>query len=138
MTVAAQHCAAEKVRVSHPHGIDAVLDILGNSTILDSLACLRRGGIACQVGFLGGGGPLTVDPVFQIPSGRRLTAFASAVVTGSPDFPLSEIPFQTIVERAARGDYQAKPARVYRLEDVREGHRLMEAGGVGGKIVVVV
>lgn len=130
--------AAEHLSAAHPGGIDAVLDIVGSSTILDSLACLKRNGIACQLGFLGGGGPLTLDPVFQIPSGRRLTTFASAAVTGGPDFPLAEIPFQTIVDRAARGDYQAKPARVLRFEDIREGHRLMESGKAGGKIVVTI
>lgn len=51
-----------------PQGTDAVLDIVGTSTILDSLATLKRGGEACLVGFLGGGQPLNIDPVFQIPS----------------------------------------------------------------------
>jgi NADPH:quinone reductase len=41
----------------HLGGIDAVLDIVGNTTVLDSLAMLRRNGRVCQVGFLGGGGP---------------------------------------------------------------------------------
>jgi NADPH:quinone reductase-like Zn-dependent oxidoreductase len=101
---------AERVREDRPKGIDAVLDIVGNTTILDSLAMLRRGGRACLVGFLGGGGPMTMQPVFQMPSGTHLSVFASALVTGTPDFPLSEIPFQTIVDRVAEGVYQARPA----------------------------
>jgi NADPH:quinone reductase len=105
---------AERVRQRHPQGIDAVLDIVGNTTILDSLAMLRRGGHACLVGFLGGG-PLTLQPVFQMPSGANLTVFASALVTGTPEFPLSEIPFQTIVDRVAEGGYRAKPAKVFAL-----------------------
>jgi NADPH:quinone reductase len=72
---------AKRVRERHPQGIDAVLDIVGNTTVLDSVAMLKRGGHACVVGFLGGGGPLSLEPVFQIPSGRHLTVFASAVVT---------------------------------------------------------
>src|SRR5246127_3675519 len=85
---------ATPVRERHPRGIDAVLDIVGNTTVLDSLAMLRRGGRACLVGFLGGGAPLTPAPVFQIPSGAFLTVFASALVTGTAAFPLAEIPFQ--------------------------------------------
>jgi NADPH:quinone reductase len=127
---------AKRVRERHPQGIDAVLDIVGNSTVLDSLAMLKRGGRACLVGFLGGGGPLALEPVFQVPSGRHLTVFASAVVTGTPEFPLSEIPFQAIVERAATGDYKAKPAKVFRFEDIQEAHRLMESNQAGGKIVI--
>jgi NADPH:quinone reductase-like Zn-dependent oxidoreductase len=127
---------ANRVHERHPNGIDAVLDIVGNTTVLDSLAMLRRGGHACLVGFLGGGGPLTLEPVFQMPSGRQLSVFASALVTGTPAFPLAEIPFQTIVNRVAEGIYKAKPARVFPFSEIREAHRLMEANEAGGKIVV--
>ena len=127
---------AKRVRERHPRGIDAVLDIVGNTTVLDSVAMLKRGGHACVVGFLGGGGPLSLEPVFQIPSGRHLTVFASAVVTGTPEFPLSEIPFQAIVDRAAAGLYKARPAKVFRFEEIQEAHRLAESSEAGGKIVI--
>jgi len=127
---------APRVRERHPAGIDAVLDIVGNTTVLDSLATLKRGGHLCLVGFLGGGGPLSLEPVFQMPSDRRFSVFASALVTGTPEFPLSEIPFQAIVERVEAGIYRAKPARVFRFEEIQEAHRLMESGEANGKIVV--
>jgi NADPH:quinone reductase-like Zn-dependent oxidoreductase len=127
---------SRRVRERRPDGIDAVLDIVGNTTILDSLAMLRRGGHACLVGFLGGGGPLTLEPVFQIPSGTHLSVFASALVTGTPAFPLSEIPFQAIVDRVADGTYKAKPAQVFRFDQIQAAHRLMETNGAGGKLVV--
>ena len=126
----------EAIRTLHPDGVDAVLDLVGNTTILDSLALLKRGGRACLAGFLGGGGPLKMEPVFQIPSGRSLNVLASALVFGGADYPLSSIPFQAIVERAETSAYSAKPARVFGFEDIREAHRLMESGGAGGKIVV--
>jgi NADPH:quinone reductase len=130
---------SKRVRERHPQGIDAVLDIVGNTTVLDSLAMVRRGGHVNLVGFLGGGGPLTLQPAFQIPSGVLLSVFASALVTGTPAFPLAEIPFQTIVDRVAAGTYKAKPARVFRLEAIQAAHRLMEsANGPGGKLVVKV
>jgi NADPH2:quinone reductase len=124
------------VRDRHHGGVDAVLDIVGNTTVLDSLAMLRRGGAACLVGFLGGGGPLSLEPVFQIPSGRSLSVFASALVTGSSEFPLSEIPFQDIVDRAAAGTYKAKPAGVFGFDDIQQAHRVLESGEAGGKLVV--
>lgn len=127
---------SKRARERYPEGIDAVLDIVGNTTILDSLAMLRRGGHACLVGFLGGGGPLTLEPVFQIPSGTHLSVFASALVTGTPAFPLSEIPFQAIVDRVADGTYKAKPAKVFRLDQIQAAHSLMETGSAGGKLVV--
>jgi NADPH2:quinone reductase len=127
---------AARVRERHPGGIDAVLDIVGNTTVLDSLAMVRRGGRVCLVGFLGGGGPLGLEPVFQMPSGTHFSVFASALVTGSPEFPLAEIPFQAIVDRVAAGTYKAKPAQVFRFEDIQEAHRALESGGANGKIVV--
>jgi NADPH:quinone reductase-like Zn-dependent oxidoreductase len=127
---------SRRIREIRPRGIDAVLDIIGNTTVLDSLAMVGRGGRVCLVGFLGGGGPLSLEPVFQMPSGTQLSVFASALVTGTPDFPLSEVPFQAIVDGAAAGTYRAKPAKVFRFEEIQQAHRLMEAGGASGKIVV--
>jgi NADPH:quinone reductase len=127
---------SKRVRERHPQGINAVLDIVGNTTVLDSLAMLRRGGEACLVGFLGGGGPLSLEPVFQVPSGVRFTVFASAIVTGNAEFPLAEIPFQDIVDRVASGVYRAKPAKVFRFGDIQAAHRLMESNEASGKIVI--
>ena len=127
---------AASLRQRYPNGVDAVLDIVGNTTVLDSLAMLRRGGHVCLVGFLGGGGPLALEPVFQMPSGVQLSVFANALVTGSPTFPLQEIPFQAIVDRVANGAYKAKPARVLGFDEIQDAHRLMESNEAGGKIVV--
>jgi len=81
---------------------------------------------------------LCLEPVLQIPSGRMLTVFASALVTGTPEFPLSEIPFQEMIDRVAAGIYKARPAKVFRLEDIQEAHRFMESNQANGKIVVKV
>jgi NADPH:quinone reductase-like Zn-dependent oxidoreductase len=129
---------SKRVRESHPEGVDAVLDIVGNTTALDSLAMLRRRGRVCLVGFLGGGGPLTLDPVFQIPSGTHLSVFASALVTGTEFFPLSEIPFQQIIDKVSMGAYKAKPSRIFRFEQIQAAHRLIESNQAGGKVVVLV
>ena len=57
---------------------------------------------------------------------------------GTPEFSVSDIPFQEIVDRvaAAKYKYQAKPARVFRFEEIQEAHRLMESNLANGKIVV--
>ena len=128
-----------RVRERHPAGIDAVLDLVGNTTVLDSLAMVRRDGRVCLAGFLGGGGPIAqLEPVFQIPSGRHLSVLATTLVTGNAEYPLSEIPFQSIVDRVVDGTYHAKPTRVFNFQDIREAHRLMESGQANGKIVIQV
>jgi NADPH:quinone reductase-like Zn-dependent oxidoreductase len=124
-------------RIAEAKQIDAVLDLVGNSTILDSLAMLRRGGRACLAGFLGGLGPVPdFNPLLQMSSGVHFSFFGSFVF-GTPGFPLSDVPLQTIAGDVAAGRYKAKPARVFRFEDIREAHRVMEANEANGKIVVI-
>ncbi|WP_245761504.1 zinc-binding dehydrogenase [Saccharopolyspora shandongensis] len=76
------------------------------------------------------------NPLAQMASGVYLTFFASFVF-GRPGFPLSDVPLQNIAEQVAAGRLKAKPSRVFNFEDVREAHRVMEAGEAKGKMVVV-
>ena len=83
-------------RIAEAGKIDAVLDLVGNSTILDSLAMLRRGGRACLAGWLGGLAPIAdFNPLLQMASGVYLTFFGSFVF-GNAGLPP--------VGRAAPGD----------------------------------
>jgi NADPH:quinone reductase-like Zn-dependent oxidoreductase len=125
-------------RIAEARQIDAVLDLVGNSTILDSLNMLRRGGRACLAGWLGGLGPIPdFNPLLQMASGVHLTFFGSFVF-GTPGFPLSDVPLQAIAADIAAGRHQAKPSRVFRFEDIREAHRVMDANQANGKMVVVI
>ena len=125
-------------RIAETKRLDAVLDLVGNSTILDSLAMLRRGGRACLAGWLGGLAPIAdFNPLLQMASGVYLTFFGSFVF-GTAGFPLSDVPLQAIAGDVAAGRYKAKPSRVFLFEDIREAHRVMDAHQANGKMVVVV
>jgi NADPH2:quinone reductase len=127
---------SRQVRKLHPEGIDAVLELVGNSTILDSFAMVRRGGRVCLAGFLGGLAPIgSFNPLLQMPSGVHLSFFGSFMF-GTPEFPLSNVPLQTVIDRAATGTYKANPARVFRFEEIQEAHRVMESNQANGKLVV--
>jgi NADPH2:quinone reductase len=128
---------SNRVRKAHPRGVDAVLDVIGNSTVLDSLAMARRGGRVCVVGLLDHVASIgDFNPLFQMPhAGVHFSGFVSWSL-GTPDCPLSGIPFQGIVDRAGAGTYQAKPAKVFAFEDIGAAHRLMESNEANGKIVV--
>ncbi|SPB13550.1 alcohol dehydrogenase [Caballeronia novacaledonica] len=124
-------------RIAEAKEIDAVLDLVGNSTILDSLAMLRRGGRACLAGWLGGLAPIAdFNPLLQMTSGVHLTFFGSFVF-GTPGFPLSDVPLQAIAADVAAGRFNAKPARVFQFDEIHEAHRVMEANEANGKMVVV-
>ncbi|HEY8030879.1 MAG TPA: zinc-binding alcohol dehydrogenase family protein [Methylocella sp.] len=125
-------------RIAEAKQLDAVLDLVGNSTILDSLRMLRRGGRACLAGWLGGLAPIKdFNPLLQMPSGVYLTFFGSFVF-GEPGFPLSDVPLQEIAQKVASGRLKAKPSRVFRFGEIREAHRVMEANEASGKMVVVI
>ncbi|WP_423416143.1 zinc-binding alcohol dehydrogenase family protein [Hyphomicrobium sp. B1] len=124
-------------RLPETKKLDAVLDLVGNSTIVDSLNMLRRGGRACLAGWLGGLDPIhDFNPLLQMASGVYLTFFGSFVF-GTPGFPLSDVPLQDIARDVAEGRLQAKPSRIFNFEDIREAHRVMEANQANGKMVVV-
>lgn len=117
--------------------IDAVLDLVGNSTILDSLDMLRRGGTACLAGWLGGLDPIgDFNPLLRMASGVNWNFFGSFVF-GTPGFPLSDVPLQDIARQVADGELDAKPSHIFSFDEIREAHRVMEAGEAGGKMVVV-
>jgi NADPH2:quinone reductase len=83
-------------RIAEAKKLDAVLDLVGNSTILDSLAMLRRGGRACLAGWLGVLAPITdFNPLLQMASGVFLT-FVRQLRVRNSRFPA--------VRRAAPGD----------------------------------
>ncbi|WP_449560708.1 zinc-binding dehydrogenase [Mycolicibacterium mageritense] len=124
-------------RLPETKKVDAVLDLVGNSTILDSLDLLRRGGHACLAGWLGGLAPIPdFNPLARMASGVYLTFFGSFVF-GTPGFPLADVPLAEIAERVRDGQLEAAPAHVFSFDDIREAHRLMETGEAGGKMVVV-
>ena len=137
----AERCEIERPDLSkhipEAKKIDAVLDLVGNSVVLDSLAMLRRGGRSCLAGWLGGLDPIPdFNPLLQMASGVYLTFFGSFVF-GTPGFPLSDVPLEQIAADAAAGRLDVKPVRVFRFEDIQEAHRVMEANQASGKIVVV-
>lgn len=137
----AERCEMERPDLSkhipEAKKIDAVLDLVGNSVVLDSLAMLRRGGRSCLAGWLGGLDPIhNFNPLLQMASGVYLTFFGSFVF-GTLGFPLSDVPLQRIAEDAAAGRLDVKPARIFRFDEIREAHRIMEANQAGGKVVVV-
>jgi NADPH:quinone reductase-like Zn-dependent oxidoreductase len=137
----AERCEIERPdlskHIAEAKQIDAVLDLVGNSVVLDSLAMLRRGGRSCLAGWLGGLDPIPdFNPLLQMASGVYFTFFGSFVF-GTPGFPLSDVPLGQIAKDAAAGRLDVKPVRIYRFDEIREAHRAMEANEFSGKMVVV-
>ncbi|KAK4141607.1 uncharacterized protein C8A04DRAFT_13953 [Dichotomopilus funicola] len=117
---------------------DRVLELVGNSTIVESLKLVKRDGRVCLAGWLGGLEPIAeFNPLLQMASGVHFNFFGSFVF-GTPEFPLSDVPLGEVVQAVAEGKFDAKPFKVFAFDEIREAHRYMEEGRAGGKMVVVV
>ncbi len=77
------------------------------------------------------------NPLLQVSSGVHFSFFGSFVFA-SRVFLCPMSPSRPSLIKWAAGRYKAKPARVFRLEDIREAHRVMESNQAGGKMVVLV
>jgi NADPH:quinone reductase-like Zn-dependent oxidoreductase len=94
------------------HGLDAVLDLVGTTTLLDSLRRLGRGGRVCLGGFLGGGAALAqFDPMRDLPSGRQLASSAAPSSTALPTFRWPTSPSRPSSTRPSGANCARSPPR---------------------------
>ena len=119
-----------------PTEFDKTLNLIGNRVLLESIELTRTGGRICQAGWLGGLAPVAdFNPMVQMKSGVHFSLFHSKVL-GGPDFPVSAIPLQSIVQKIEGGAWDAKPTQVFEVKDIQEAHRLLDSHNAGGKIVI--
>ncbi len=115
-----------------PDGVDKVLELVGTTTLLDSLQCVARFGSVCMTGMVGNAWELDqFSPMGAIPSTVNLTTYSG----GSQDF--IDTPLQTVVNEVEAGRMTPRIGRVFQLNDIVEAHRCMEENAAGGKIVVL-
>jgi NADPH:quinone reductase-like Zn-dependent oxidoreductase len=125
---------AEEVACRWPGGVDAVLELIGPVTLLDSLRAVRPGGIVCHTGLLGNEWIMErFEPLEDIPSTVRLTTYHS----GTTSAERSTAALQEIVDGVAAGRYRPNVERVFRLDEIVAAHRFMEENRGSGKLVVV-
>lgn len=124
---------AAQVRRILPDGADGAVELVGVNTLRDTLNAVRTGGTACFTGMLSDQWTIPeFYPMDWLPNGVRLTAYA-----GEAD-DLTPAALQSFLDAVADGRATIPVGRVFRLEEIVEAHRAMEAGTVGGKGVVVV
>ncbi|KAH0496030.1 hypothetical protein TgHK011_009548 [Trichoderma gracile] len=126
------------LRSEFPSGykFDKVLNLIGNSVLVESISLTRAGGRVLQAGWLGGLEPVAnFNPMVEMDSGVHFSLFHSKVL-GSPEFPMSKIPLQEIVGKIEKGAWDAKPAFVFEYKDIQKAHQLLDSHNAGGKIVV--
>ncbi len=124
---------AKDVRGTYPDGIDKVLELIGTSTLEDSLHCAREGGVVCMTGIVGNKWAFeNFAPMEKIPTAVCLTSYAGE----SDDF--MSTPMEDLAQQIAAGTLKVQIGRVFEIDEIVEAHRLMEENKAGGKIVVLV
>jgi NADPH:quinone reductase-like Zn-dependent oxidoreductase len=124
---------AGQVHTVWPEGPDYVLELVGASTVVDSLRLVRRDGTVCVAGSLSGWAIPDFEPIAMIPPGTRLTAFHSDTLKGSA----GAAALQRVIREVEAGVYQPHVDRVFGLDDIVAAHRYMEDNEATGKLVVV-
>jgi NADPH:quinone reductase-like Zn-dependent oxidoreductase len=123
---------AEQVREAFPDGIDKVLELVGTTTLEDSLRCAKQGGIVCMTGIVGNKWSFdNFAPMESIPTAVCLTVYGG----GSEDFMAT--PLQELVDQIAAGSLHIQIGKTFPLDEIVEAHRCMEENRAGGKIVVL-
>lgn len=121
-----------QVREAHPGGFDKVLELIGVTTLKDSLRCARQGGTVCMTGIVGNKWSFDeFAPMEAIPTAVNLTVYA-----GESDDCL-QAPLNELAAQISAGKLQIHVGRTFHLDEIVEAHRVMEENKAGGKIVVL-
>lgn len=121
-----------QVREVFPGGVHKVLELVGTTTLLDSLKCAKAGGSVCMTGMVGGSWSFDqFSPMEAIPTAVNLTTYSG----GAEDF--IRTPLQELVKAVETGKLPVTVGRVFSIDEIVEAHECMETDAAGGKIVVL-
>jgi NADPH:quinone reductase-like Zn-dependent oxidoreductase len=123
---------SQQVRQILPSGVDSALELVGTSTLHDTLRAVRVHGVVCFTGMLSGQWTVTdFYPIEYIPNGVRLTAYSGEAA----DLPSDVL--QGFLDDLAAGRSTVPIDTIYTLDDIRDAHTRMEEGRATGKLVVL-
>lgn len=115
-----------------PEGVDRVLELIGTSTLADSLQCVAPGGAVCMTGMVGN--KWTIDdfsPMATIPTAVNLTTYSGGVEE------FMQTPLAKLVTQVEKGQLRPKIGKVFKLNEIVQAHQCMQDNKAGGKIVVL-
>ncbi|CAM6120764.1 unnamed protein product [Calypogeia fissa] len=123
---------AQQIGIQKVEAFDKVLELIGTTTLLDSLQCLKEHGIVCVTGIVGNSWTLDeFDPHGAIPTATYLTTYSG----GQNEF--RETPLEEFAQQVKTGTMKIPIGRVFHLNEIVEAHRCMDENKAGGKIVVL-
>ena len=113
-------------------GADKVLELVGVSTLEDSLKCTKKQGIVCMTGMAGNKASFdNFSPMGSIPTAVCLTIYSG----GAAEFMMT--PLEELAQSIAAGKLHVPTGRVFHIDHIVEAHQCMDSSAAGGKIVVL-
>ncbi len=129
---------AEQVRNLFPGGVDAALEVVGATTVTDTIKALKPFGAVSVIGLLGGPPILEQFHLMQdLPSATRLSFFPSGLL-GTPALPMNDTPLPWLAQEIATHRMRSLRIETFDFDDVRRAHSLMESDCALGKLVVTI
>jgi len=123
---------AAYVRATFPGGVNKVLELIGATTLPDSLKATAQHGLVAMTGMVGNAWSFPdFAPMEVIPTGVGLTTYAG----DSDDFLAT--PLQAFIDAVEAGHARIPTGPIFRLDQIAEAHEAMESNMAAGKIVVV-
>lgn len=121
---------SNQVIKAFPKGITKILELVGEYSIEETSKLLKKHGIICSTGQLGGSSTQGFDVIKSIPNGIYLSSF------------FSNYPTQEIIDKIFGNikQYNLKPhiSKVFTVDEISKAHILMEQNKANGKMVVLV
>lgn len=112
-------------------GVTNALDLVGPRNLRDTLQTVKKGGIVCDTGILGGVYTLNgFDPIKDIPNGVYLTGFFS-------NYPTQQV-ITDIFTFLQEHHLSPVVGAAFEFEQIRDACIALDGGKVNGKIVVTV
>ncbi|EGX96192.1 zinc-binding oxidoreductase, putative [Cordyceps militaris CM01] len=111
---------------------DKVLELIGTRTLKDSILCLKPKGTVCMTGIQGGEWAFSdFSPITDLPQRRRLTSY------GGDQHDFMSMSWQELISAVKDGKINI-PIRQFNLDQIQDIHTILESGGGGHKMVVVI
>lgn len=121
----------DQVRALFPQGLDLALELVGATTLCDTLACLKPGGLGCMTGMLSESWSIPdFAPMEFIPATVGLTIYDSGQLTAPAEA------LQAFIDSVEAGQVRLGIGRTFPLDAIVEAHQLMDSNAAGGKIVI--
>jgi putative PIG3 family NAD(P)H quinone oxidoreductase len=117
-------------------GVDVILDIVGGEYAARNLACLAVDGRLVQIGLLGGA-KSTINLAVVMQKRATITGSLLRPRTPAEKGRIARALEQHVWPRLSRGEVRPIIAAALPLERAADGHRMLEAGEVIGKVVLL-